>query len=227
MSLYDDDRYTWRETYFVLFGDLQRRPLLDELKRGLQHGSLKILGSATNPEGRLRTLTVASYENHSALEIVFRYGPQVTAEIDDLVRTLEKGCTHKERDRLHAMKHWTAKFDVLHFEQSAGTAAFDVVKLPVLKFNSSSTDTPDSLKPSTNRLNDGTQFRFDPNSYENCLAGGAGNEYDRKVDEFEADAPDSGSFERVDPTTLVFVLETLCRFTGGVAVDPASGTFFG
>ena len=230
MSFFHDDRYTWRETYFVLFGDLRRRPLLDELKWELRHGMLKILDGTANPKGRLRTLTLASYEDHSALEIVFRYGSKVAAEIDALVRTLEKGCTPKEMERLLTAKNWAAKFDVLHFEQLAGTAAFDVVKVPELKFQTPVSDSPQRESFTTaNRANRpacGTKFQFDPSSYANCLAGGVGDEYNRMVDEFEADSVDSSVYERVDPTTLVLVLETLSRLTGGIAIDPASGTFF-
>ena len=218
MSLYDDERYAWRETYFVLFDGPRRRPLLDELRRELQRhgGTLKILGGTANAEGRVRTLTVASYEDHSALEIVFRQGSQIAAETDALIRSIEKGCTAKEKERLHSVKHWTAKFDVLHFEQTAGTAEFKVVKLPVLKFQSSRSEAPKG-GPFARR----PQFRFDPDSYENCLAGGVGDEYTRKDDEIGMD--DSGMFERVDPDTLILVLDTLCRLTGGVAIDPASG----
>ena len=223
MSLYNDDRYTWRETYFVLFDDLRRRPLLDELQRELkQYGkTLKILDGTANPEGRLRTITVASYEDYSALEIVFRYGAKVAAETDALVRTLEKGCSPGERERLRHVKQWPTKLDVLHFEQTAGTAAFDVVKLPVLKFQPSPSDVAHRTPFSTQRGR--PKFRFDPNSYENCLAGGVGDEYDRTVDQLEFNTEDSSIYERINPSTLVVVLEILCRLTGGIAIDPASG----
>ena len=237
MSLFNDDRYTWRETYFVLLGDLRRRPLLDELRQALRpyRRALKILDATTNAEGRLRTLTVASYEDHSALEIVFRHGTEVADEVDGLVQMLEKECTPREKECLRTVKQCSAKFDVIHFEQTAGTAAFNVVKLPVLKFSPPPSDAKRrdsfSTKHGADRLGGKSatgsfarrpQFRFDPNSYENCLAGGTGDEYVRKIDE----ADDSGVFERVDPDTLILVLETLCRLTGGIAVDPASGTFF-
>ena len=240
MSLYDDERYTWRETYFVLIDDLRRRPRLDELRRELQpqFQTLKILDGSANPERRLRTLTVASYEDHSALEIVFRQGTGITAEIDALIRTIERSCSLKERHRLRSAKKWVAKLDVLHFEQTAGTAAFGVVKLPVLKFQSPRSDAEQreyfSAKRGTDRLDDRAaqrtgpfarrpQFRFDPDSYGNCLAGGSGDEYARELDQLEITPEDSGMFERVDPDTLLFVLQTLCRLTGGIAIDPASG----
>ena len=240
MSLYDDDRYTWRETYFVLIDDLRWRPRLDELRRELQpqRQTLRILDGKANPEGRLRTLTIASYEDHSALEIVFRQGSGITAEMDVLIRTVEKGCSPKERHRLHSTKQWVARLDVLHFEQTAGTAAFGVVKLPVLKFQSPRSDAGHrnsfSTKRGNDRQNDRTspktgaivrrpQFQFDPDSYDNCLAGGSGEAYARELDRLEINPEDSGMFERVDPDTLLFVLQTLCRLTGGIAIDPASG----
>jgi len=229
MSLYDDDRYTWRETYFVLFDDLRRRPLLDELRRELQlYGkTLKILAGQANGEGRLRQLTVASYEDHSALEIIFRQGAKVAAETDSLLRILEKGCTPKERERLRLVKQWSTKLDVLHFEQTAGTAEFKVVKLPVLKFQSPPSDVarrePFPTQRHADRFGARPKFQFDPNSYENCLAGGVGDEYAQKLDQHEIGAEDSSIFERINPSTLVIVLEILCRLTDGIAIDPASG----
>ncbi len=245
MSLYDDERYTWRETYFVLFDDLRRRPRLEDLRRELQpyRETLQILDAVSNSEGRLRKLTVASYEDHSALEIVFRQGANVVAEMDALVQILEKGCSTKEKERLHAVKHWSLKFDVLHFEQTAGTAAFKIVKKPELSFPPPHSDVvlrdSFSTKPRADKLSRKSdkasktdpsvrrsRFRFDANSYENCLAGGVGEEYARKIDRQEAEAETAESFERVDPNTLVLVLEILCRLTGGIALDPASGTIF-
>ena len=242
MSLYDDERYTWRETYFVLIDDLRCRPLLDDIQQALQPQwqTLKILDGTANAEGRLRTLTIASYEDHSALEIVFRYGRAVVAEMGALIRTIEKGCSPGEKTRLHSAKRWAARLDVLHFEQTAGTAAFGVVKLPVLQFQSPRSDAGQrdafSTRRGADKLDGKTvedtktgpfarrpQFQFDPNSYNNCLAGGAGEEYARELDRLEISEEDSGMSERIDPDTLLFVLQTLCRLTGGIAIDPASG----
>jgi hypothetical protein len=229
MSLFNDERYTWRETYFVLF-DPARRPRLEDIRRELRIHSAKvnILESKLEPDGTLVSLTLASYDDHAALEISYREGNDVRTETALLAETLEKGCTNKERDRLREAAQYCAKFEILHFEQTAGTAAFKIVKMPVLKFDSwqqnTKTGKAGGLFPNgrqSDRLTHGrksgkTRFHFDPDSYENCANDGAGAELDRETDE-------STEFERIDPNTLVLVLEILCRLSRGIAIDPASG----
>jgi hypothetical protein len=222
MSLFNDERYTWRETYFVLF-DPAMRPRLSDVRRELRHvaGALTILDSKAESGGNLLTMTVASYEDHSALEIVYREGNDVHNEICRLAEILEKGSTAKEKERLREAKTCRAKFEILHFEQTAGTAAFKIVKMPVLQFAPRKKNKIEHLFSNGNYSdklfpNQTKRFHFDPDSYENCLVNGV--EPDEK-----ACLEDSSEFERIDPNTLVFVLEILCRLCQGIAIDPASG----
>ncbi len=215
MSLYDDDRYSWRETYFVLF-EPQRRPRLAELRRELRplKESVKIVDAETDDVGFFTKLTVASYEDHSALEIVFRQGADVAAEMNALFRVLGEGCSGKEKERLETACRQAAKFDVLHFEQTAGTGAFNVVKRPELEFSPKGIFTQKKRAGSPKKKR--TRFHFDPNSFEKCRTGSADVPFDAE----------ESSVERVDPKTLVLVLGILCRLTDGVAIDPASGCGF-
>jgi hypothetical protein len=222
MSLFNDERYTWRETYFVFF-DPAKRPLLSEIRRELRHyaGTLTILEGKAEPNGQLVSMTVASYEDHSALEIVYHEGNNVHNEIGLLAELLEKGSTAKEKERLRNAQKYRAKFEILHFEQTAGTEAFQIVKMPVLQFaprQKDKTGTPFSKRKDSDKLlpDQKKRFHFDPNSFENCITNG--NET-----ELEDNNEDSSEFERIDPNTLVFVLEILCRLCHGVAIDPASG----
>jgi hypothetical protein len=222
MSLFSDERYTWRETYFVLF-DPVMRPCLSDVRRELRHvaGTLTILGNTAEPNGNLVSMTVASYEDHSALEIMYHEGNNVHSEIGLLAELLEKGSTPKEKEQLLHAKNYRAKFEVLHFEQTAGTSEFKIVKMPVLQFapreknkipsHFSDRNYSDKLLPNQKK-----RFHFDPDSYENCTA--------NNVEPNEnTNSEDSAEFERIDPNTLVFVLEILCRLTKGIAIDPASG----
>ncbi|MDR0706135.1 MAG: hypothetical protein LBF88_14270 [Planctomycetaceae bacterium] len=222
MSLFNDDRYTWRETYFVLF-DPEKRPRLSDVRRELRHvaGTLTILKDKAEHNGNLTSMTIASYEDHSALEIVYREGNNVPNEIGLLAEMLEKGCTAKEKEQLQKAKQYRAKFEILHFEQTAGTAEFKIVKMPDLQFaprEKSKTTHPFSNGNYSDKLlsTQTKRFHFDPDSYKNCLAGGI--ESDENVN-----SEDSAEFERIDPNTLVFVLEILCRLCHGIAIDPASG----
>lgn len=259
MSLHDDDRYTWRETYFVLFQP-DHRPRTEKLRRCLEKraGTFRVLDEQSNKDGLLRSLTIASYEDHSALEIQYRVGKNISAETGALLEILEQDCSPEERQRLRKIKACQARFDVQHFEQTAETGAFQIVKIPEITFaprqepkNPSSryvrkedgnpcnnggiepgknTENRDNsaqgVFPKTascDRLGDDSdscrtgrtpRFHFDPNSFENCRFG---NRPD------DTDDDDSAILERIDPNTLVLVLEVLCKISGGTAIDPASG----
>lgn len=240
MSLFDDERYTWRETYFVLF-DPARRPGLSSVRRELHNrgGSRRIIDAVTDDKGRLVSMTVASYEDHAALEIVYREGDDVVAETTALSETLKKGSSEQERQRLDAVKSCRARFEVLHFEQTADTGSFKIVKMPEIRFaplphleksreKSRHPEVRGSFpkERSSGKLVDKSNrsgkpaFHFDPDSYENCETGAADFN-----DDFDATDPseDSSILERIDPNTLVLVLEVLCHLTDGTAIDPAGG----
>lgn len=226
MSLFDDDRYSWRETYFVFF-EPAKRPRLRTVRRELDEhaGTFRVLDQQATEEGKLERLVLASYEDHSALEIIYHEGKGVAGEAHALVESLLPGCTAKEAERLGTAKRCRAKFDILHFEQTAGTAEFKIIKMPDLTFAPKKDALFDSgrgrfpKEQSFDKLPTGERFHFDPNSYDNCRTGHP----EVPLDYDSLSMEDSGIIERIDPNTLVLVLETLCRTSDGVAIDPASG----
>ena len=229
MTLFEDDRYDWRETYFVCFESVHR-PKLPEVRRALKIYAplFTILESKAEPDGGLVKMTLASYENHAALEIVYREGKEVLNEIQHLVRSWTKEASAEERATLQRIIQWKTRFDVHHFEQTAGTGMFNVTKMPELKFARQSTLPADHGNAFSKALGQGAgskgegsrgKFYFDPNSYDQCQSGRVGEE----VDISDSGIMDSGEFERINPEMLVTVLEILCRISRGVALDPASG----
>jgi len=224
MTLFEDDRYDWRETYFVYF-EFSHRPKLPEIRRALKTYApfFSILDSKAEPDGNLVAMTIASYENHAALEITYREGKDVLTEIKQLARSLKNDATAEELLKLQKAAQYAARFDVHHFEQLAGTSIFNALKLPELKFARQSTlpaDHGDAISKALKQDSvDNGKFYFDPNSYDQCRGGFAGKELDIS----DASVIDSGEFERINPEMLVTVLEILCRISHGVALDPASG----
>ncbi len=207
MSLFTDERYTWRETYFVFFKP-ERRPLLRDIRRELRShaGTFRVLDEQSDASERLRALTIASYEDHSALEVSYKEGDAVTSEVQGLVETLGAVCTARERETLLRLTHFRAKFDVLHFEQTAGTEAFRVVKMPELRFalpkdsgkNSDRNARPRGRAP---------RFHFDIDDYQNCVCNGVSPDDERDGEDESDVGMDSAILERVDPNTLVLVLD--------------------
>ena len=213
MTLFDDDRYDWRETYFVYF-ESSHRPKLPDVRRALQTYApfFHILNSKAAPDGNLVEMTIASYEDHAALEIVYQEGDHILTEARHLAQTLEKDASAGERLQLQKIVQYKMRFDIHHFEQTAETGAFKIMKVPELKFSKPSTSPTDhgnvfAKALGTDISGKGTLY-FDPNEESDAL---------------DADMMDSGEFERIDPEMLVTVLEVLCRISHGVALDPASG----
>ena len=225
MTLFDDNRYDWRETYFIYF-DSAHRPKLPEIRRALQTYAplFYILGSQTEPDENLVEMTIASYENHAALEITYREGKEILAEARHLARSLEKEASEEERAQLQKIVRCRSRFDVHHFEQTAGTSVFNIIKMPELKFSKQSTFPVDRgdvfLKALGQDATGKGKLHFDPDSYSQCSHDHPGEELFNGTD---TNALDSGEFERINPEMLVTVLELFCRISRGVALDPASG----
>ena len=160
MSTFEDDRYRWRETYFVLF-PAGKRPALKTVEKKLASLSKRyfLTNQSADPEGHLESLTVVSPDDFAALDICYTSGPEVIEQADDLIQEMSPTLEPAQRVILKRIKQYDGRFDVLHFEQIANL--------------------PD-----------------------------------------EEDEDD----ELLDPSALLAVLEALARITGGVAVDPQSGT---
>jgi hypothetical protein len=224
MTLFEDDRYDWRETYFVYF-ESSLRPKLPEIRRAMQTYApfFSILDSKAEANGNLVSMTIASYENHAALEITYREGNDVAAESEHLFRTLKKGASPEELVLLKKIDHCKNRLDVHHFEQTAGTSVFNVTKLPEIKFSRQTTFLADHgdvfLKALGQQTANKRKLHFDPNVY---------NQYSNDQEDIDdTNFQDSGEYERINPEMLVTVLEILCRLSRGVALDPASGIVLG
>ena len=160
MSTFEDDRYRWRETYFVMFFS-NKRPDLKTVERKLASLSKRYVLSnlSADDEGRFESLTLASPDDFAALDVCYTSGAEVLEQGAEMVQELATTIEPQQRALLHRIKQCDGRFDVLHFEQ--------VSHLP------------------------------------------------EEDDETE---------ELLDPSALLAVLEALAKITGGIAVDPQSGT---
>jgi hypothetical protein len=126
MSTFEDDRYRWRETYFVLF-ESARRPMLKAVESRLAAINKRYV--LTNPgadaQGRFESLTVVSPDDFAALDICFTSGEEVLEQGNDLVQELAPNTEPGQRSVLKQIKHCDARFDVLHFEQVSELADDD------------------------------------------------------------------------------------------------------
>ena len=122
MSLFENDQYQWRETYFVLF-DEARRPqavslvkVLDKAGKGLQVSDVR-----QDAQGLIESLTVRSPDDYAAMDISYVSGEEVTEQVAELADELqEAGNSDAEKALLSQLLKCSGRLDIYHFEQTVG-----------------------------------------------------------------------------------------------------------
>jgi hypothetical protein len=119
MSMFENNQYRWRETYFVLFAS-KDRPRLGTLQKALHQldARYELINGSADEDGRFESLTLISHDDFAALDICYTEGEEVREQVQSLVEDLrpmacETGC----EAQLKQIKHSDARFDVLHFEE--------------------------------------------------------------------------------------------------------------
>lgn len=121
MSMFENDQYRWRETYFVLF-DSAKVPPMKKVEQSLSSlgGRYTLANMRADATGRLESLTVLAPDDFAALDICYVEGDEVKEQVDALADEL-KGLEVRAEDRarIERIRRCDARFDVLHFEQLA------------------------------------------------------------------------------------------------------------
>lgn len=119
MSLFDDDQFRWRDTYFVMF-EADRRPSVDAVSKALKKLGARYLIHQIegDDEGRFESVTVVAPHEYSALDVSFIEGEEVADEIRAMTDEIAPSISDPdERSRLAQARACSARFDVMHFEQ--------------------------------------------------------------------------------------------------------------
>jgi hypothetical protein len=121
MSLFGDENYQWRETYFVLFRD-SHRPIAKEVAEALtaDDGRFQISDVRADEEGRLESLTIKSPDDFAAMDISYVTGEEVAEQIAELTQEFSRTTLDaEEQQKLDSLTECNARFDIFHFEQVA------------------------------------------------------------------------------------------------------------
>ncbi|MCE5301753.1 MAG: hypothetical protein LLF97_01440 [Planctomycetaceae bacterium] len=119
MSMFEDSRYRWRETYFVLY-DAHKRPKLDDVVRTLSslNKRFQLTNQSADEQGRLDSLTLLSPDDYAAMDICCADEDEVQDQADALVADLKKaGADVAPPVPWEQIKKYDGRLDVLHFEQ--------------------------------------------------------------------------------------------------------------
>lgn len=121
MSLFENDQYRWRDTYFVLFRE-KDRPSSEAMLQALESlGSRYLVRNAHYDDaGKLESVTLLSPDDFAAMDISHIRGEEVHEQVEAFVNEIAAGQpSAEEAKRLKLIKECDARFDVYHFEQIA------------------------------------------------------------------------------------------------------------
>ncbi len=119
MSLFENDEFQWRETYFILF-DASRRPLAVDFQKQLKglDPRYEVRDVRADEAGRFESLTLFAPDDYAAMDISLVSGEDVAEQTAALVNDLLKSAaTVEEKQRIQQLTRYQCRFDVYHFEQ--------------------------------------------------------------------------------------------------------------
>ena len=123
MSLFEDDRYRWRETYFIQF-PAENRPSLDKVRQALSTlgDGLVLSGANANSSGQFESATILAPDDFAAIDISYLGGEEVLEQADELANEITAvGCKEDIAQSVKQLRRSDGRFDVLHFEQVGDT----------------------------------------------------------------------------------------------------------
>ena len=128
MSLFEDETYLYRDTFFVLF-EAGNRPSGTAVRDCIATIDEKCLISDLKAtDGAFDSVTVKSPHDRAAMDIVFVQGEEVIEQIADLIVDFQQiTLTGDEMGKLKSLKTCTARMDVFHFEEASATDSGDML----------------------------------------------------------------------------------------------------
>lgn len=119
MSLFEDDRYQWRETYFILFRESDRPNKHAILKTLKELGArFEIVNLRTDSQDNFESVTVISPDDFSAMDICYGSGEDVAAQVTDLLEEMKSSSdTPQHKAKLLHLADCTASLEIYHFQR--------------------------------------------------------------------------------------------------------------
>src|SRR5262245_40278136 len=114
MSLFENDWFRWRDTYFVLF-DEANRPTAAAMEEvlvtlGDRFEIREVRGDAN---GAFESLTLLSPIDYAGMDITYTAGEDVVLQVEELSKEmLKSGLTKEEKIKLKRIKGMTARFEI-------------------------------------------------------------------------------------------------------------------
>lgn len=128
MSLFENDEYQWRETYFVLF-EKENRPTAEQLETLLKNlnKAYEIRDVRSDDQGMFESLTLISADDYAAMDLTCADNEEICDQILELGREIAELAGPDELPTIKRIQKCTARLEVYHFEQMVfvGSAGSD------------------------------------------------------------------------------------------------------
>ena len=120
MSLFEDDTFVYRDTFFIHF-EIEDRPTGAQVKSCIDAlGDKYELSELRETDGQFESLTIRSPHDSSAMDITFVEGEEVLEQIADLMRDFKTiTLSGDDHQKLTKLSKCNARFDIYHFEQKS------------------------------------------------------------------------------------------------------------
>jgi hypothetical protein len=118
VSLFEDSRFVYRDTFFVYF-QLSDRPSGEQVQAVLTElGDKYACGELRQTDGKFESISVLSPQDYSAMDITFVSGDEVREQIKDMMTDFKvMTLTGDDRKKVAVFETCDARLDVFHFEQ--------------------------------------------------------------------------------------------------------------
>ena len=118
MSLFEDEKYEYCDTFFIYLKN-ENRPTLDAVNAALEElGHRCVVENAREEDGKFESATIKFASDCSAMDIVYVHGPEVTAQLGEIKEDLRTmTLTLDTQNSLKKMGTCDSRFDIFHFEE--------------------------------------------------------------------------------------------------------------
>jgi hypothetical protein len=119
MSLFENDEYQWRETYFILFRE-QDQPTAARMEQALKRIDPRyvVRDVRADEQQRFESLTLEAPDDYSAMDVSLVCGDEVVEQTAELMKELLRSATTaEEKKRIRQLEEYRCRYDIYHFEQ--------------------------------------------------------------------------------------------------------------
>ncbi len=122
MSLFEDNQYQWRETYFLYFAPEHHPTQSDVMELfGPLKQRLQIREASDDDNGKLEALTIIAPGDSAGIDVSFVEEDEVLEQRADLEQEMKSStCSPEDKKKWQQLLQSKCRFDVFHFQHMRG-----------------------------------------------------------------------------------------------------------